>query len=195
MLAFYNYGATTTGVFVFKANSSGQLEYPKKIFQSANWDWSRTKLIAGKNTGKGYENVVAPYDYGNAKTGLWLFSLDANGNLIYPTRVFQSSYWDATRSNFLMSDLDSDGKDDVVAFYNYGGSHTGAHLFSSTGTSFAYPNWSTIHISGFEQEHLSRRRFQHGREERDHGDVQLSKRADRSILLRSKRRQARQLRP
>ncbi|MHB0977731.1 MAG: FG-GAP-like repeat-containing protein [Candidatus Aquicultorales bacterium] len=139
VLAFYSYGGTSTGVFLFKQDATGKFEYPKMIFHSPNWDWTKTSLIAGKDEGTARDNVVAVYDYGKASTGLWRFSFDENGNLIYPSLIFKSDYWDAKRSQFLMSDYDYDGKEDVVAFYDYGGSHTGTHLFSSTGTSFSYP--------------------------------------------------------
>lgn len=140
VLAFYTYGGSKTGVFLFKLNASGQFDYPKMIFYSPYWNWSQTKLIAGKNRGGKQDNVIAVYDYGGTTTGLWLFAFDANGDLVYPTLIFSSPYWDAARSTFAMGDINNDGKDDILAFYNYGGSHTGIHAFYSTGASFAYPN-------------------------------------------------------
>ncbi|MCL4499021.1 MAG: FG-GAP-like repeat-containing protein [Chloroflexi bacterium] len=139
VLAFYSYGGTKTGVFLFTADANGQLQYPKMVFYSPYWDWTRTSLIAGKNEGGKRDNVVAAYDYGGTTTGLWKFGFDTSGNLIYPTMIFFSPYWIAGNTSFTMDDVNGDGMDDVVAFYDYGGSHMGTHVFYSTGKSFAYP--------------------------------------------------------
>ena len=138
VLAFYDYGQARTGVFLFKLNASGQFDYPQRIFYSPYWDWKNTTVFAGKNADS-RDNVLAAYNYGGTNTGLWLFSFNDNGNLIYPSRIFFSPYWDYNSTAFTMADLNDDRLDDVVAFYRYGPTKTGALVFTSTATSFNYP--------------------------------------------------------
>lgn len=137
--ALYTYGGTSTGVFVFEQNPDGTFKYPRQVFFSPYWDWGRTTLVAGRIDGGAKESMIAVYDYGGAVTGLWLFSLDGSGNLSYPSMISNLPYWDASRSKFAVGDVNGDGRDDVIAFYGYGGSSTAIFVFTSTGTSFAYP--------------------------------------------------------
>ncbi|MHB0977119.1 MAG: S8 family serine peptidase [Candidatus Aquicultorales bacterium] len=136
LFAFYNYGGTHTGVYVFDQNAQGQFSY-RMVFDSPYWDWSKTRLLSAKDGAK--SKVIAAYNYGGTTTGLWTFELNDQGNLPYPTRIFISQYWDYSRTSFLTGDVEGDGLTDIIAFYNYGGTHTGVFEFESTGTSYNYP--------------------------------------------------------
>ncbi len=52
-----------------------------------------------------------------------------------------------TTGRVVSGDFDGDGKDDIAAFYDYGGTTTRIHVWKSTGTSFAWPTtpgwWSS----------------------------------------------------
>ncbi|MCL5290951.1 MAG: glucosaminidase domain-containing protein [Actinobacteria bacterium] len=140
VMAFYSYGGTKVGVYLFKMNASGVFDNPRQIFYSPYWDWGRTTLLSMKAGSRA--DVVAAYNYGGTEMGLWQFGLDANGNLIYPQRVFYSPYWDYSRSTFLAGDVNGDGYGDIVAVYNYGGTSTGVFTFyrtDATGASYSYP--------------------------------------------------------
>ncbi|MCL4499420.1 MAG: S8 family serine peptidase [Chloroflexi bacterium] len=143
LFAFYNYGGTNTGVFVFQQNSDGTFQYPKLVFYSSYWSWDNTRLLSVKDQSTGISKVLAAYNYGETKTGLWVFELNPDGTLKYPALSFISNYWYFPSSTFLTGDVDGDGKDDVIAFYNYGGTKTGVFTFKATGQAgaqaFAYP--------------------------------------------------------
>ncbi|MHB0976499.1 MAG: FG-GAP repeat domain-containing protein [Candidatus Aquicultorales bacterium] len=140
LFAFYNYGGTHTGVFVFDVNVQGQFFY-QMVFDSPYWDWTRTRLLSIKEGDR--SKVVAAYNYGGTKTGLWTFELGTDRKLKYPSLAFVSDYWNSANTSFITGDVDADGKVDVIAFYNYGGTTTGALAFKATGLSgdkaFAYP--------------------------------------------------------
>ncbi|MCL6560757.1 MAG: VCBS repeat-containing protein [Firmicutes bacterium] len=138
LFAFYTYGGTNTGVFVFEQNADGTFKYPRRVFFSPYWDWNNTRLLSVKDGLS--SKVVAAYDYGGTTTGLWAFELNPDGTLKYPVRYFYSPYWDFKSTSFLTGDVDDDGATDVIAFYNYGGSTTGTWVFyqNPDGT-FTYP--------------------------------------------------------
>ncbi|MHB0976207.1 MAG: fibronectin type III domain-containing protein [Candidatus Aquicultorales bacterium] len=142
LFAFYNYGGTHTGVYVFEQNAQGQFSY-RMVFDSQYWDWTKTRILSAKDGAK--SKVIAAYNYGGTTTGLWVFELNAQGNLPYPSRAFISHYWDFSRTSFLTGDVEGDGRTDVLAAYNYGGTHTGVFKFKATGLSgeqaYAYPNF------------------------------------------------------
>ncbi len=137
IMAFYNYGGTSTGVWIFDTNADGTLKYPTFIFYSPYWDWNSTTLISVRDGAK--SKVIASYDYGDAGMGLWKFELKSDGKLAYPTRIFYSTTWDAGKTKFASEDVNADGNGDLVAFYDNGGSTTRAWLFESTGTGFSAP--------------------------------------------------------
>ncbi|MCL5291976.1 MAG: VCBS repeat-containing protein [Actinobacteria bacterium] len=137
LIAFYNYGGTNTGVLFFDTNTDGTFKYPSMVFSSPNWDWSKTTLLALKDGGK--SKVVAAYNYGGTTMGLLIFTTNTDGTMNYPQLAFISNFWAWTRTQFLAGDVNVDGKEDVIGFYNYGGTNTGGFVFTSTGTSLNYP--------------------------------------------------------
>ncbi|MHB0977135.1 MAG: S8 family serine peptidase [Candidatus Aquicultorales bacterium] len=137
LVIFYRYARTTTGAFLFTSRADGSLNSPQSIFFSTAWDWSQTRLLSARD-GAG-SKIVAVYDYGGTTMGLWVFKFNPDGTLQNPTLAFRSTQWSVSRSSFITGDLDGDGQADVIAFYNYGGTTTGAFVFESTGTSFAPP--------------------------------------------------------
>ncbi|MHB0976598.1 MAG: FG-GAP-like repeat-containing protein [Candidatus Aquicultorales bacterium] len=140
LFAFYTYGGTHTGVYVFEQNAQGNFTY-RQVFDSPYWDWTKTRLLSAKGEDKA--KVVAAYNYGGTQTGLWVFELDGAGKLKYPVLSFFSAYWDFSKTSFLTGDVEGDGLTDVMALYNYGGTHTGVFEFKATGQpgdkAYAYP--------------------------------------------------------
>ncbi len=138
LMAFYTYGATATGVFVFSQNQDGTFSYPRQVFRSDYWDWTKTRLLSVKEEGR--SKVVAAYDYGATATGIWSFELNPDGTLKYPVRNFYSEQWNFKNTSFLTGDVNADKRSDVIAFYNYGGTTTGAWVFyQNQGGTFSYP--------------------------------------------------------
>ncbi|MHB0976304.1 MAG: hypothetical protein ACYC1U_03815 [Candidatus Aquicultorales bacterium] len=139
LAAYYSYGNAKTGVFVFNRNADGSWTYPASVFFSTSWDLTKTKLTSGRIAAGTRDSLVAVYDYGGSTTGLWLFTFNAGGTMNPPTRVYLTNTWAAPNSTFLVGDIDGGGLDDLIAFYNYGGTTTKAFVFRSTGTGVQAP--------------------------------------------------------
>jgi hypothetical protein len=60
----------------------------------------------------------------------------SNGATMTPQLAWKSGAgcYDATRSRWMVGDANADGKDDIVAAYDYGNCTTGIRLFVSNGT-------------------------------------------------------------
>lgn len=130
LAALYSYGGTTVRMFVFDENDSG-LE-PREVFYSNQWNWSKTRLLSVRNGVK--SKIMAVYDYGKARTGIFVFEPGKNGTLS-AQKFFDSKEggWDASRSRWVATDVNGDGKTDLAAFYDYGKATTGVFLFKATG--------------------------------------------------------------
>lgn len=139
VIALYNYGNAKTGFWLFETGTGGTFQNPKALFYSPAWDWNNTTLVSGSMDGGIRDTAVAVYNYGNTTIGFWPFALNEAGGLIPPSPSYGTGGWDASKASFLMSDANVDGKDDIVAAYNYGGTETGLWVFPSTGSSFSAP--------------------------------------------------------
>lgn len=145
LLAFYSYGASSTGVWLFDAGGDGRFSFPKLVFHSPYWSMAQTKLVSIRDETR--SRVIAVYNYGGATTGFWVFSLKSSRALEGPTLAYLAKQWDAANSTFVGADFDGDGFGDLIAFYNYGGTTTGAFVFKSksgsagslSGSSFSHP--------------------------------------------------------
>ncbi|MHB0975572.1 MAG: FG-GAP-like repeat-containing protein [Candidatus Aquicultorales bacterium] len=140
VLAFYAYTNTHTGVFLLERVSDGISM--DRIYETPYWDMRKTRLLTVNKGGKA--TALAAYNYGGTITGLWVFDFDSYGYMGHPNRVFLSNHWDYSRTSFLTGDVNGDSRGDVIAFYDYGGTTTGAFVFKATATSFAYPERAFI---------------------------------------------------
>lgn len=97
MTVFYNYGNGDTGAWFFQGTPSGGLSSPMKVWDSGagNWDWNRSKFVAGDVTGDGKADVICYYNYGGADTRAWLFAGTSPG-LSAPITLWNSGggNWD-----------------------------------------------------------------------------------------------------
>lgn len=147
IIAAYDYGGGSTGLWLLKWDpnpgpGSMYILKPRMVFFSKYWNWGKSRLLTVRDGAK--SKLVIAYDYGEASTGLWVFELKADGKLGAPKLVFISHQWSPSNSTFITGDVNGDGRGDVVAFYNYGGSTTGVFTFRSSTdtqgkTTFAYP--------------------------------------------------------
>ena len=133
---FYDYGNNQTGLWLFSATGDASFQ-PQKVWDSGfgNWQAGRmSKVVVGDFSGTGKDEIAAFYDYGNNRTGLWLFSA-TDAQPFQPQRVWDSGFgnWQATRtSRVVVGDFSGTGKADIAAFYDYGNNQTGLWLFSAT---------------------------------------------------------------
>lgn len=126
IIAFYDYGNATTGVWVFHPLMG---EGQPGLWQFRDgWDWSRTMINATDSDGDSMDELNALYNYGNGVTGLWLFDPMQD----YPDLAwFSGQGWDWNRSKMTSGDIDGDGTSELGVLYNYGSSTTGLFLFGS----------------------------------------------------------------
>ncbi|MBM7117785.1 FG-GAP-like repeat-containing protein [Archangium primigenium] len=134
--AFYDYGNANTGLWIFRATGKGSFS-ASLVWTSGpgNWIWSQCQLVAGDFTGDGRTDIAAFYDYGNANTGLWLFTQTETGTFSL-SRPWLSGpgNWIWKNASPVAGDFTGDGRADIAAFYDYGNANTGLWLFTATGT-------------------------------------------------------------
>jgi spore germination protein YaaH len=143
----YNYGNSTTGLWVFSPN--GTTYTPNLFWKSGQggFSWDRSKLVSGDFNGDGKSDVGILYDYGSNTSGLWVFQ--SNGNSFTPKLGWISApgsfSWNNTK--LTAGDYDKDGAAEFAALYDYGFSTTGIWEFKSDGTQFL-PKLAWISGSG-----------------------------------------------
>ncbi|MCL5291542.1 MAG: N-acetylmuramoyl-L-alanine amidase, partial [Actinobacteria bacterium] len=144
--AFYDYGGGTAGAWVFKtagggANPLGLTFVAEPWWKSApgNFDLSKVKTVSGDFNGDGKSDVVALYNYGGATSIFWLWR-STGSSYAEPAQVFYSPNWNWNNTKLVSGDFNGDGKDELFAFYTYGGTQTGVFVFeqNADGT-FKYP--------------------------------------------------------
>ncbi|OLD11321.1 MAG: hypothetical protein AUJ06_00625 [Chloroflexi bacterium 13_1_40CM_3_70_6] len=99
-------------------------------------------VVSGDFRGAGYAQIASLYDPGD-NLGLRISVLDhlaSGGDEFSPTQWFQgeSSTLDLGRMKVAATDVDFDGKTDIVALYDDGGTSVRLLVWKSTGTSFAF---------------------------------------------------------
>ncbi len=117
--------------FVFTSDGS-KLNSPQNWWQAGagNWDWAGSKLLSGDYDGDGKDDMAMFYGYGGSQSAI--FGFISSGNKFNTTPIWYNSgtgnwAWSATK--VLSGDFNGDGADEIVGFYNYGGSHVGVFEF------------------------------------------------------------------
>jgi hypothetical protein len=89
--AFYNYGGSRTGIFLFTGNGSGGFSSPTSAWDSGwgNWEWLNTLPFVGEYTGDSKADLGAFYNYGGQHTAMFLFT-SAGSTFNTPTSVWDS---------------------------------------------------------------------------------------------------------
>lgn len=130
--AFYDYGNSNTGFFVFEPGS-GYAPQLKWFSGPGNFDLARGKITAGDFDGDGITEPAILYNYGNSNTGLWIFDRDESTGLFAPHLMWSSGWgnFDWLRAKVSSGDLNGDGETEVAALYDYGNNNTSLFLFGS----------------------------------------------------------------
>ncbi|MFA5801442.1 MAG: FG-GAP-like repeat-containing protein [Thermoleophilia bacterium] len=133
----YDYGNTTSGLWIFDPSGSGFTSRMAWTNGAGNWDWSRTKMAPGDFNADGRTDMGILYDYGNSTSGLWVF--EAAGTGFSPRLAWTNGRgnWDWASSKMSSGDFNGDGKTDIGILYDYGNSTSGLWVFEAAGTGFS----------------------------------------------------------
>ncbi|HEY0991009.1 MAG TPA: FG-GAP-like repeat-containing protein [Kofleriaceae bacterium] len=142
LLALYDYGNTSAGLFVFPGVAShtenASLPYRIWFVPGPNaFDVRRAKVSAGDFNGDQKADLLALYDYGNTSAGLFVFPGVASHveNASQPSRVWHvlgPNAFDVSRTKITAGDFNHNGKKDVMALYDYGSGSAGLFVFPGT---------------------------------------------------------------
>lgn len=129
--ALYDYGGGQSGLWQFLSGAdggfSGSLPW---LSAGGGFPSSQVKLTTGDFDGDGKGDVLMLYDYGGAKSGIWI-SYGSPSGLTGPVLKWASlpGGWDAKRAKMAPGDFDGDGKSDVAMLYDYGGDRSGLWIW------------------------------------------------------------------
>jgi hypothetical protein len=124
-------------LWIFTATSTGFNLDLKWDSGAGNWDSGQAKYVAGDFNGDGKTDIGAFYYYGGGQTRLFLFTSTGGGFTRSDNWLSGPGNWENDLARFVAGDFNGDGKTDIGAFYDYGGSKTGLWVFTSNGIGFA----------------------------------------------------------
>jgi fructose-1,6-bisphosphatase len=140
---FYDYAGGTSAIFTYFNNGNGGFAAPTATWNSGvgNWSWNSMKPVVADFNGDAKVDIAALYNYGGGTTSLWFF--ESAGTAFHnPTLKWESGIgdWEWFNTLQLGGDFNGDGKQDIVAFYDYYGGNTALFAFIGSGNgSFASP--------------------------------------------------------
>ncbi|WP_181043615.1 FG-GAP-like repeat-containing protein [Actinokineospora auranticolor] len=141
VIAFYNYFNATFSIFTLLSTATGA-QAPTTWWNTppGSAEWANLSVISGDFNGDGKDDVGCTYDYGNAQTRLWYqYSTGTafgGGVMAWDSGV---NNWSMGRGKYVVTDANGDGKDDLVAFYNYYNATFSVFTFKSTATGALAP--------------------------------------------------------
>jgi hypothetical protein len=146
-LGLYNYDNSRSKLWGFFTITGGAVTGSLLWDSGAgNWDWNRTKLLAGDFNGDGKDDLAALYRYDGFRTGLWLMENVASGNASWRMAWDSGAgNWDLNRTKAVAGDVNGDGKDDIAALYGYDGQRTAVWVMDAVTSGGA---WRIAYDSG-----------------------------------------------
>ncbi|WP_285611587.1 FG-GAP-like repeat-containing protein [Actinokineospora globicatena] len=141
VIAVYNYFNSTYSIWTFLSTATGAQAPTIWWNNPAGYaDWAYLNVFSGDFNGDGKDDVGYTYDYGSARTKLWYHystgTALGGGTLVWDSGV---NGWDMGRAKYLVTDANGDGKEDLVAFYNYYNATYSVFTFKSTATGTLAP--------------------------------------------------------
>jgi hypothetical protein len=135
--ALYDYGNSTTKLWVFPSTGTGFGTLTLWWSSAAGaFDWGKSTVMSGDFNADGKKDIAVGYNNGGNATALWTFS--SNGSAFTPAAWWSTSNsFDSNLSKWVAGDFTGDGKTDIGSLYNYGGATSKLWVFPSTGTSFS----------------------------------------------------------
>lgn len=136
---FYNYGRTTTRLWVLKSTGS-RFSSSKMWWYSGrgNWEWSATRPTVGDFNNDGRDDIAIMYGYSGARTRLFVMKSRNNDRFSSPGVWWDSGpgNWEVKHGKVAAGDFNGDGRHDLAVLYNLGGNLTNTYVFKSSGSRF-----------------------------------------------------------
>ncbi|WP_410568884.1 FG-GAP-like repeat-containing protein [Amycolatopsis sp. cmx-4-61] len=146
LAAFYDYRDNSSNLFLWYANASGG-------FDAQNVKWSgaipsgKAQFLSGDFDGDGRTDLAAAIDLGSANLTFRTWHATATG-VDAPVTQWTTGpgNWNLGQSRWTTGDFDGDGRTDLLAAYDYGGSNTNLfrrHANASGGFDDEGVKWSS----------------------------------------------------
>jgi hypothetical protein len=121
-----------------------------------NWDFTKGIYVAADENGDHRGDLVIMYDYGNYQTKIWKYvttptTTNSAGITFAPTMAWDSKTgnWNQKNSQIVTGDFNADGNQDILVFYDYGGSTIKDWLFIGRGTTLTYPGATLLQTHNY----------------------------------------------
>jgi hypothetical protein len=133
----YDYGHSTSRVWVLTSNGSTMTSSLAWSSGAGNCDAAKCKIVSGDYDGDGKSDIAVLYDYGTGMTRAWI--LKSSGTTFSASLAWASGIGncDLNKSKVVSGDYDGDGKSDVALLYDYNGGMTRVWVLTSNGTTMA----------------------------------------------------------
>ncbi|WP_137994065.1 FG-GAP-like repeat-containing protein [Streptomyces vilmorinianum] len=149
MVDWYDYADGHDAMHLFGGSDTGAITAPRTAFTTpaGNWYHDNMKKVSGDFNGDGRADVAVFYGYSDGAVKLWTFLGRPDGTFATPFSSWSVApgNWTFSRVRLHSGDFNGDGRDDVVAWYDYADGHDALFTFlSDTRGAFATPfsGWS-----------------------------------------------------
>lgn len=137
IVTLYKYSSDKIAIIVFEKTDTS---YRVKVWRRlSGWSWDNSTLKVGDINNDSVDDVVIVYGY-PSKIAIWDF-ISSGNDFNYVKKSYTRSEFYYSKSKFALGDVTGDGKDDVVAMYNYGNGIIGFWIFERKGTGYLAKIW------------------------------------------------------
>jgi thermitase len=134
-LGVYDYGGGTMKFWNFDSDGTNFTHNLAHSNCGGCWWLTKSQMVPADVNGDGHKDMVGIYDYGGGLMKMWAFLF--NGTTVTSVKIIYSGCsgcWYLHRSQFVATDVNGDGKDDLVGAYDSGGGLMKMWSFISNGS-------------------------------------------------------------